>query len=106
MGLTFKENCADTRNSGIERVISELKKFNCNLDLYDPWVDHEEIEKKYNIIPKSKLNKRTYDVVLIAVAHNKFKTLGINYILNLCKKNHILYDLKNLFPKKHNCLRL
>ena len=52
MGLTFKENCADTRNSGIERVISELKKFNCNLDLYDPWVDHEEIEKKYNIIPK------------------------------------------------------
>ena len=106
MGLTFKENCADTRNSGIERVISELKKFNCNLDLYDPWVDHEEIEKKYIIIPKSKLNKRTYDVVLIAVAHNKFKTLGINYILNLCKKNHILYDLKNLFSKKHNCLRL
>ena len=56
MGLTFKENCADTRNSGIERVISGLKKFNCNLDLYDPWVDHQEVENKYSIIPKSKLN--------------------------------------------------
>ncbi|MDA8836197.1 Vi polysaccharide biosynthesis UDP-N-acetylglucosamine C-6 dehydrogenase TviB [Candidatus Pelagibacter bacterium] len=106
MGLTFKENCADTRNSGIEGVISELNKFNCNLDFYDPWVDHKEVETKYNIIPKLKLNKSTYDVVLIAVAHDKFKALGINYILNLCKKNHILYDLKNLFPKKHNSLRL
>ena len=45
MGLTFKENCADTRNSGIEKVVSELKKFNCNLDLYDPWADHQDIKK-------------------------------------------------------------
>ena len=52
MGLTFKENCADIRNSGIESVIQELKKYNCNIDLYDPWADKEEIKKAYGIISK------------------------------------------------------
>ena len=106
MGLTFKENCADTRNSGIERVISQLMKFHCNIDFYDPWVNHKNIEKKYGVIPKTKLIKKTYDVVLISVAHDKFKVLGAKYISNLCKKNHILYDLKNLFPKVQDSLRL
>ena len=106
MGLTFKENCADTRNSGIERVISQLIKFHCNIDFYDPWVNHKNIEKKYGVTPKTKLIKKTYDVVLISVAHDKFKVLGAKYISNLCKKNHILYDLKNLFPKVQDSLRL
>jgi UDP-N-acetyl-D-glucosamine/UDP-N-acetyl-D-galactosamine dehydrogenase len=106
MGLTFKENCADTRNSGIKKVISQLRKFGCNLDLYDPWVDHKEVEKEHGMILKSKLIKKTYDVAIIAVAHDKFKTLGIKYISNLCKKNYILYDLKNLFPKTQNSLSL
>jgi UDP-N-acetyl-D-galactosamine dehydrogenase len=106
MGLTFKENCADTRNSGIKKVISQLRKFGCSLDLYDPWVDHKEVEKEHGIIPKLKLIKKTYDVALIAVAHDKFKALGLKYISNLCKKNHILYDLKNLFPKTQNSLSL
>ena len=106
MGLTFKENCADTRNSGIERVISQLMKFHCNIDFYDPWVNHKNIEKKYGVIPKTKLIKKTYDVVLISVAHDKFKVLGAKYISNLCKKNHILNNLKNLFPKVQDSLRL
>ena len=106
MGLTFKENCADTRNSGIKKVISKLRKFGCSLDLYDPWVDYREVEKEYSMTPKSKLIKKTYDVALIAVAHDKLKALGIKYISNLCKKNHILYDLKNLFPKTQNSLSL
>jgi len=97
MGLTFKENCADIRNSGIQNVISRLKKFNCNLDLHDPWADQSEIKKIYGIIPKSKLIQNSYDVVLIAVAHKKFKEMGINFISSLCKKKSIIYDLKYLF---------
>ena len=97
MGLTFKENCADIRNSGIQNVISRLKKFNCNLDLHDPWADQSEIKRIYGIIPKSKLIQNSYDVVLIAVAHKKFKEMGINFISSLCKKKSIIYDLKYLF---------
>ena len=106
MGLTFKENCADTRNSGIEKVVSELKKFNCNLDLYDPWADHQDIKKKYGILPKSKLDKNTYDVILIAVAHDNFKNMGIKAVLNLCKKKYIIYDLKYTFNSSRVNLRL
>ena len=101
MGLTFKENCADIRNSGIKSVINKLKKNKCNLDLYDPWADKKEIKKTYGIFPISKLKKNTYDSILIAVAHEKFKTLGIKFISNLCKKKHIIFDLKFLFSKNN-----
>ena len=57
MGLTFKENCADIRNSGIKDVIEKLKKYKCKIDLYDPWVDNEEIKQTYGIIPNLKLKK-------------------------------------------------
>ena len=97
MGLTFKENCPDLRNSGIQNVINELKKFECCLDLQDPWANKEEIKKIYNIYPNSKPNQNTYDAVLIAVAHNKFKKIGLANIKNLCRKNHVIFDLKNLF---------
>ena len=99
MGLTFKENCADIRNSGVESVIFELKKHKCNIDLYDPWADNQEIRKKYKINLKKKLNRNKYDSVFIAVAHDKFKILGLNKIKKLCKKNHVIYDLKYLFEK-------
>ena len=97
MGLTFKENCPDLRNSGIKNVISELNLFGCHLDLQDPWADKEEIKKIYKIYPSSKTDKNTYDAVLIAVAHKEFKKLGLTNIKNLCKKNHVIFDLKNLF---------
>ena len=76
MGLTFKENCADIRNSGVKNLFDNLKKFNCILDLYDPWANTEDIKKIYNINPISSLAKNTYDGLLITVAHNEFKTLG------------------------------
>jgi len=97
MGLTFKENCPDIRNSGVENIINELKKFECELSLLDPYVNREEIKKIYDIFPNSKLNENTYDAVLIPVAHDEFKTLGLNKIKNLCKKNNVIFDLKNLF---------
>ena len=106
MGLTFKENCADIRNSGIQSVIEKLKSFNCKLDLYDPWVDKDEIKETYNVFPQSKLHPNKYDGIIIAVAHKKFKEMGINAISNLCKKNHIIYDLKYLFKKSQTSIRL
>ena len=106
MGLTFKENCADIRNSGIQSVISKLKKLNCKLHLYDPWADKHEIKKTYKIFPNSKLEQNKYDGIVIAVAHKKFKEMGINKIKKLCKKKHIIYDLKYLFKKSETDIRL
>ena len=106
MGLTFKENCADIRNSGIESVVLKLKKLKCALDLYDPWINYNDILKKYQIAPKLKLIKKKYDVILISVAHKKFKSMGLKAILSLCKKNHIIFDLKNLFNSREVNLRL
>tara|TARA_Y100000389_G_scaffold167531_1_gene172764 strand:- start:11888 stop:13171 length:1284 start_codon:yes stop_codon:yes gene_type:complete len=97
MGLTFKENCSDIRNSGVKKVILELKKYKCNIDLYDPWAHKSEIKKVYGINPLIEPSVDTYDGVLISVAHQKFKNTGIKVIANYCKKNHIIYDLKNLF---------
>ncbi len=106
MGLTFKENCADIRNSGVKSVIDSLKKYNCNLDLYDPWVDREDIKKTYDIYPNSSLKKNNYDGIIISVAHDKFKTMGLKKIYNLCKQNHVIYDLKYLFTSNKIDLRL
>ena len=106
MGLTFKENCADLRNSGIKSVIENLKKKNCDLDLYDPWVDSKEVKKIYDIRPREKLASNNYDGVIIAVKHNIFKDMGYNKILSLCKKKHVIYDLKYLFSKDQTTLRL
>ena len=106
MGLTFKENCTDIRNSGIEITIKKLNKLNCSVDLYDPWANKEEIKKTYKVYPKTKITKNTYDGIIIAVAHQKFKNLGIKNISNFCKKKHVIYDLKYLFSKKQVDLRL
>ena len=106
MGLTFKENCPDIRNSGVKNIINELKKFECKLNLIDPFVNNEEINKIYDIYPSSKLNQNTYDAVIIAVAHDEFKTLGFNEIKKSCKKNHVIFDLKNLFNSSKVDLKL
>ena len=106
MGLTFKENCADIRNSGVKILFDSLKKFNCILDIYDPWANSDDIKTVYNIDPIQTLTENTYDGLLITVAHDKFKTLGENYIKNLCKKKRVIYDLKNLFRSNEIDLRL
>ena len=106
MGLTFKENCADIRNSGINVVIKKLKKYNCIVDLYDPWAHSEDVKKSFNVSLKPKLKNNVYDGVVIAVAHDKFKEMGEIEIVKLCKKNHVVYDLKHLFSKDKFNLRL
>ena len=106
MGLTFKENCADIRNSGVKNVINELKKYNCDLDFYDPWANSEEVLKNFGINLNTRLDKNTYDGVIITVAHEKFKEIGVSEIINLCKKNYVIYDLKYLFSENEVDLRL
>ncbi len=106
MGLSFKENCADLRNSGVKKVIEKLKNQKCNLDLYDPWVDTVEAKKIYGISVKQKLKKNTYDGIIIAVKHKKFIDMGKKKIFNLCKTNHVIYDLKYILYKDKVSLRL
>ena len=106
MGLTFKENCPDLRNSGVESVIKELKNYHCNIDLYDPWANSDEVKNIYNIIPIATLNPDTYDGIIIAIAHKQFKAMGVNFISALGKKVNVLYDLKYIFSKKDSDLRL
>ena len=97
MGFTFKENCTDHRNTRVVDLVKEFKKFNCNVDVYDPLVNKDRIFQEYNIelIKKPLLGK--YDTIVIAVAHDEFKTLTIKQIKSFGKKSHILYDIKYLF---------
>ena len=86
--------------------IKELQEFNCNLDFYDPWANRDEIKEIFNVYPHSELSQNTYDGIVIAVAHEKFKKMGIKAISNLCTKNHVIYDLKYLFNTNQTSLRL
>ena len=106
MGLTFKENCADIRNSGVKNLFKSLKKLNCIIDLYDPWTKNKDIKKVFKLNSIKILKKNTYDGLIIAVAHDKFKSLGLSTIKKLCKRNRVIYDLKNLFNSGEIDLRL
>lgn len=106
MGLTFKENCPDMRNSKVPIMIDILKKNGCNVDVFDPWINDNEniLGKKYNL--QKKLSSKNYDSIIIAVAHNIFKQFKIQKYLKLCKEKHVIYDLKHILPKKYVDLRL
>ncbi len=106
MGLSFKENCPDLRNSGVSNVIKGLQKYKCNLDLYDPWTDIHEVKKLYGSFPIKKPKFKTYDGIIIVVAHKEFKKMGIKKISKFGKKKHVIYDLKYIFSKKYTDLRL
>ena len=101
MGLTFKEDCPDIRNTRVVDVIQELSGFNCNIDVYEPWMDKEESIREYGITLVEKLEPGKYDAVIIAVAHHQFKSMGITAIRALGKKNHVLYDIKYILPAEN-----
>lgn len=106
MGLSFKENCPDLRNTRIVDIIDELKEFKCQIDVYDPWADPLEAQQLYGINLVSELNDNQYDAVVLAVAHDKFKELGGVKIHALGKPKHVLYDLKYLLTSDASDLRL
>ena len=97
MGLTFKENCPDLRNSKVADVIRELKKYGAKIDVYDPWVDAAEAQHEYGIKPVRKPAKGTYDAIVLAVAHKEFKDAGLDLIRSYGKKPHVLYDIKYVY---------
>ena len=106
MGLTFKENCPDTRNTKVFEIIDGLQKLGAEIDTFDPWVDKTSLEEKYIDNHLDKLKKNDYDAVIIAVAHEVFKQIKISKIKSLCKSDHIIYDLKYLFPSQLTDMRL
>jgi UDP-N-acetyl-D-galactosamine dehydrogenase len=97
MGLTFKENCPDLRNSKVADVVTELQKYGAKVDVYDPWIDAAECEHEYGIKPIRAPAKGRYDAVVLAVAHTQFRDLGVAAIRAYAKKPHVLYDIKYLF---------
>ena len=94
MGLTFKENCPDLRNTRVVELIEYFQSLNCNVDVYDPWVDKKEAQDKYNLLPVTELKEGKYDSIVLVVAHNEFKEMGVEKIRRLGRENHILYDIK------------
>jgi UDP-N-acetyl-D-galactosamine dehydrogenase len=97
MGLTFKENCPDVRNTKIVDVVRELEKYGAKVDVYDPWADADETEHEYGLRPIRKLRSGTYDAIVMGVAHQEFRQMGVGKIRQLGKKNHVLYDIKYVF---------
>lgn len=99
MGLTFKENCPDLRNTRVIDIVSEFQEYGIAVDVYDPWVTSEEAKKEYGISLIQSLVKDTYSALVIAVAHRQFAELSISQIRNLCKEKSVIFDVKGLFPR-------
>lgn len=99
LGLAFKENCPDLRNTRVVDIISEFDSYHANVEVYDPWVDPAEAEHEYGIKPVSTLEKGRYDAILLAVGHNQFLEMGSDAIRALGRDNHVLYDIKSALPK-------
>jgi len=100
LGITFKENCPDIRNSRVIDVISELQEFGCSVDVYDPWADAKEVKQEYSIdlLSTSRITLNTYDAVILAVAHNEFKEIENQLSLSL-KTDTVVYDIKAILEK-------
>jgi len=106
LGLTFKENCPDLRNTRVVDIIKELSEYHISTDVYDPWVSADEAEREYNLRPVSHLQDNYYDAIIIAVAHDQFKEMGAEAIRGFGRESHILYDLKHLLSATKSDLRL
>lgn len=106
MGLTFKENCPDLRNTKVVDIVSELKEYNINVDIVDPWCSNEQAQHEYGLSLTQLDKNNHYDGIIIAVGHNEFKEFGAESIRALGKESHVLYDLKYILDKEAVDLRL
>ncbi|NND54903.1 MAG: Vi polysaccharide biosynthesis UDP-N-acetylglucosamine C-6 dehydrogenase TviB [Gammaproteobacteria bacterium] len=101
MGVAFKENCPDVRNTRVVDVIEELREYGAQVEVYDPWVDPDEVMHEYGVSVMTELPEGgQYDGIVLAVAHDEFKALGESGFRALGKDNHVLYDIKSLLPKE------
>ena len=106
MGLAFKENCPDLRNTRVVDIVTELNEYNVDVDVYDPWVSSQEAMQEYAIEPVQHLSAGRYDAIIVAVAHRQFAEMGVAAIRALGKPQHVLYDLKYIMPAEQSDLRL
>ena len=106
MGITFKENCPDLRNTRVVDIVNGLEELSCIVDVYDPWVDSIEAFNEYKINLIDTVDVNSYDGIVIAVSHNEFKEMGTKKIRSLGKENCSIYDLKYVLPKEDSDLRL
>ncbi|MBY5974858.1 Vi polysaccharide biosynthesis UDP-N-acetylglucosamine C-6 dehydrogenase TviB [Ferrimonas balearica] len=106
MGLAFKENCPDLRNTRVVDMVSELQDYGIVVDVHDPWVDAHEAMNQYGLTLEPEPKNGTYDGILLAVAHNSFLEVGIDQLRCLGRKNHLFCDLKSSFRSKESDLRL
>lgn len=97
LGITFKENCPDVRNTKVVDVINQLKEFGTEITIYDPWAKSEEVEREFGFNIINKKPKATYEAVVLAVAHQEFEALDYDSFLN---KNGVLYDVKGVIKNK------
>lgn len=106
LGLTFKENCPDLRNTKVVDIIAELQDYGVSVDCYDPWINAAEAQHEYGITPVSEPAVGVYDGIVLAVAHKEFAAMGAEKIRALGKPAHVLYDLKYVLPTSAADLRL
>ncbi len=106
MGLTFKENCPDLRNSKVVDVIAELQRYGAKVDVCDPWTNAKDTQHEYGLKLVNKPRAGTYDAIVLAVAHSAFKEMGLPAIRRLAKKKHVVYDIKYLFGRDATDARL
>ncbi|MFC1750640.1 nucleotide sugar dehydrogenase [Pseudomonadota bacterium] len=106
LGFAFKENCPDLRNTRVIDIMNELNVYNAHLSVYDPWVSHEEAQDEYGITLEDTLTPGTYDAIIIAVAHDEFKQMGIQKIRSLCKPGAVIFDAKYVFSAQETDGRL
>jgi UDP-N-acetyl-D-glucosamine/UDP-N-acetyl-D-galactosamine dehydrogenase len=93
LGITFKENCPDVRNTKVVDVIAALKDYGVNITIYDPWANKEEVQREYGLYSQKEMPQHEYDSILLAVAHNEFKEIDLSTFKN---KNSVVYDVKNV----------
>ncbi|MBQ0790330.1 MAG: nucleotide sugar dehydrogenase, partial [Cycloclasticus sp.] len=106
LGLSFKENCPDLRNTRVIEMIDELQQLNAKVDVYDPWVNATEVAREYQLNLIEQPAKGAYDAIIIAVSHDQFITLGAKGIHAFGKANHVLYDIKYLLHSSDSDGRL
>ena len=106
LGLTFKENCPDLRNTRIIDVISELQDFGIVVDVHDPWANAEAAKHEYGQDLVETPAANTYDGIILGVAHEEFKAMSIAELRSFGRKGHVLYDLKSILPATESCIRL
>ncbi|MDD1782369.1 Vi polysaccharide biosynthesis UDP-N-acetylglucosamine C-6 dehydrogenase TviB [Enterovibrio sp. ZSDZ35] len=106
MGLTFKENCPDLRNTKVVDIVSELKEYNVNVDIADPWCSSSEAQHEYGLTLVEDIKKNHYDAIILAVGHAEFKEIGANELHSYGKEKHVIYDLKYILDKQDVDIRL